>query len=91
MKSLLKQILNEKDLAQRSFVKLKEGSGLGADFDKAQRAYDARMPDEDEPEIECPECGGPGKITKSSTKGKYYSWEAECPDCHHKWGDDNFQ
>jgi hypothetical protein len=66
-----------------------EASGLGADFDRAQRAYDNQMPKE-EPEIECPECGGNGFIKDKGHKGSAYWWSAECQDCGHQWGDDNF-
>ena len=66
-----------------------EASGLGADFDRAQRQYDAQMPKE-EPEIECPECGGNGFIKDKGHKGSTYWWSAECQDCGHQWGDDNF-
>ena len=66
-----------------------EDSGLGADFDRAQRAYDNQMPKE-EPEIECPECGGTGFIKDKGHRGRAYWWSAECQDCGHQWGDDNF-
>ena len=86
LKSLLKDILNEK-----SFSKLREDSGLGANFNKVQQAHDSQMPPEDEPEIKCPECGeSTGHITKNYKQGKYYSWEAKCDVCGHTWNDDNF-
>ncbi len=78
-KSQLKQLIKEV---------VKEVSGLGADFEKAQRAYDAQTPHE-EPEIECPKCGGEGYFTDKWKKGSHYSWNAKCAKCDHEWGDDN--
>jgi DNA-directed RNA polymerase subunit RPC12/RpoP len=69
--------------------RVKEASGLGADFDRAQAAYDNQMPKE-EPEIECPECGGNGFIKDKGHRGSCYWWSATCQDCGHEWGDDNF-
>jgi predicted RNA-binding Zn-ribbon protein involved in translation (DUF1610 family) len=62
--------------------------GLGADFDRAQRSYDAQMPNE-EPEIECPKCGESGHLINKWKKGNHYSWNAKCDNCGHEWGDDN--
>ena len=69
--------------------RVKEASGLGANFDRAQAAYDNQMPKE-EPEIECPECGGNGFIKDKGHRGSAYWWSATCQDCGHEWGDDNF-
>lgn len=90
LKSLIKERINEIGVMRRSFPKMGENSDLGANFNKSQRAYDARMPDNDDSSIECPECGGDAEITKSSKSGKYYSYDAECFQCGHKWGSDNF-
>lgn len=66
-----------------------EASGLGADFDRAQRAYDNQMPPEPDG-LQCPECGEEGGYyTERSKRGRYYLWSAECPDCGATWGDDN--
>lgn len=92
LKSLIKERVNEIGIMRRSFPKLEEDSGLGADFDRAQQSYDAQMPPEDEPEMECPTCSSDsGKITKKYKSGKYYSWEAKCDSCGYEWGNDNFQ
>ena len=89
MKSLLKQSVDEIGVMRRSFPKM-EASGLGPDFDRAQRAYDAQIPPEDDPGMDCPKCGGnSGKILKSYKSGKFYSWEAKCDSCGHKWSDEN--
>lgn len=70
---------------------LKEASGLGRDFDRAQRAYDAQMPPEEYPMIACPKCGEEevAHITKKGSKGSSWWWEAVCSKCGHKFGDDN--
>jgi len=70
--------------------RVKEASGLGANFDKAQTRYDAQMPQETPPEIECPQCGKMGYIKTKGSKGSSWWWKAECPNCKHKWEDDNF-
>ena len=81
LKSLIKEIARE----------VTEDSGLGADFDRAQQSHDAQMPPDEDPEMECPKCGGSsGKITKNYRSGKYYSWDAKCDSCGHIWGNDNF-
>jgi len=68
---------------------MKESSGLGADFDRAQRQYDTQQPPEGDG-LECPECGGTnGYYTQKERSGRYFVWTAECPDCHAQWGDDN--
>ena len=66
-----------------------EASGLGADFDRAQTRYDAEMPPEDQPEIECPECGNPGYFTQQWKKGSSYQWSAKCGKCGNTWSDGN--
>lgn len=65
-------------------------SGLGPDFDRAQRQYDNQLPHE-EPEIECPDCGGPAHYTEQWKKGRYYMWSAQCDneECGNTFGDDN--
>jgi predicted RNA-binding Zn-ribbon protein involved in translation (DUF1610 family) len=94
MKSLLKEKIDEISIMRRSFPKL-EASGLGSNFDDAQAHADKTffkdLPSDDEPEMECPKCGGSsGKVTKNYRSGKSYSWEAKCDSCGHKWGDDSF-
>jgi DNA-directed RNA polymerase subunit M/transcription elongation factor TFIIS len=70
--------------------KLQEASGLGADFDRAQRAYDAQMPPESD-DLQCPQCGGEsGFYTDKGHRRGAHWYSAECPDCGHTWGDDNF-
>ena len=69
--------------------RVKEASGLGADFDRAQRQYDNQMPPEDDPEVQCPDCGGAGHFTQQWKKGRYYQWSAKCDQCGNTWGDDN--
>lgn len=69
---------------------MKEASGLGPDFDRAQRAYDNRMPPESD-DLECPQCGGEnGYYTEKGRRSGAFWWSAACPDCGHTWGDDNF-
>lgn len=66
-----------------------EASGLGANFDRAQRAYDNQTPPEPDG-LQCPECGEEGGYyTERQKKGRFYMWSAECPDCGNTWGDDN--
>lgn len=67
-----------------------EASGLGPDFDRAQRAYDRQMPPESD-DLECPQCGGEsGYYTEKGHRAGAHWYSAECPDCGHTWGDDNF-
>ena len=70
---------------------LKEmASGLGPRFDRAQKQYDAQMPPESD-DLECPNCGGEsGFYTDKGNRAGAFWWNAECPDCGHQWGDDNF-
>lgn len=95
MKSLLQEAVNEISIMRRSFPKMNEDSGLGADFDRAQSHADNTFfkdlpTDEDEPEMKCPECGSnSGKMLKNYKSGKFYSWEAKCDSCGHKWSDEN--
>lgn len=66
-----------------------ENQGLGSDFDRAQRQYDTQLPPKGDG-LECPECGGTnGYYTQKERSGRYFVWNAECPDCHAQWGDDN--
>lgn len=69
---------------------VKEASGLGPDFDRAQRAYDRQMPPESD-DLECPQCGGEsGYYTEKGHRAGAHWWNATCPDCGYQWGDDNF-
>lgn len=69
---------------------IQEASGLGADFDRAQRQYDNQMPPE-ENGLTCPSCGGErGYYTDKGNRSGAFWWNAECPECGHQWGDDNF-
>lgn len=72
--------------------RVKEVSGLGANFDKAQARYDAQLPDEDDVLINCEKCGEAeaARITKKGSKGSYWWWEAVCTKCGQKFGNDNF-
>jgi len=63
----------------------------GANFDRAQRQYDSQRPPEGDG-LKCPECGGMnGYYTQTERSGRYFVWNAECPDCHAQWGDDNLE
>ena len=73
--------------------RVKEASGLGANFDAAQRRYDAQVPEEDDDVmIDCEKCGGQeaARITKKGSKGSSWWWEAVCTKCGEKFGNDNF-
>ena len=68
---------------------VQEASGLGPDFDRAQHQYDNQSPPEGDG-LECPECGGTnGYYTQRERSGRFFVWNAECPDCNAQWGDDN--
>lgn len=69
---------------------LKESSGLGPDFDRAQQSYDKQLPPEND-NLMCPNCGGiNGYYTEKGGRHGAYWWNAECPECGESWGDDNF-
>jgi predicted RNA-binding Zn-ribbon protein involved in translation (DUF1610 family) len=79
---------------ERSYEKrfpTRESQGLGSKFDAAQRAYDARMPEEEPSERECEKCGEEAVVTtKAGRKGNAWWWEGVCKNCGHKMSDDNF-
>lgn len=67
---------------------LQEGAS-DASFSRAQRQYDSQLPPTSEG-LECPECHrSNGFYTQREKRGRFYSWSAECPDCHAQWSDDN--
>lgn len=72
--------------------RVKEASGLGADFDRAATRYDAQMPDDDDVMINCEKCGEEeaARITKKGSKGSSWWWEAVCTKCGQTFGNDNF-
>jgi DNA-directed RNA polymerase subunit M/transcription elongation factor TFIIS len=74
----------------KGFHIVKEASGLGPDFDRAQRAYDRQMPPESD-DLQCPQCGEEnGYYTERGHRAGAHWYSAECPDCGYTWGDDNF-
>ena len=59
--------------------------GLGANFDAAQRAYDAQMPEDDDDPCaeECPTCDGEGIVKTDKPASDYPDGNntETCPDC----------
>ena len=53
---------------------------LQRSFDRAQRAYDNMMPDEDE-SVECPDCEGTGMIAESNCCGSKILEPDICAHC----------
>lgn len=70
--------------------KIDEASGLGRDFDRAQRAYDAQSPPEDAPGVECDKCGEEADVVDQGRRGGYWWWKAKCSHCGHNMSGDNF-
>jgi predicted RNA-binding Zn-ribbon protein involved in translation (DUF1610 family) len=64
--------------------------GLGANFDKAQQAYDAQMPPEEPGGPECPKCGGEISITDKGRRQEYWWVRGKCQKCGYKHENDNF-
>lgn len=67
----------------------------GAQFDRAQRAYDNQGPDDDWPEgYEHEECEHEPKgmmhFTSYRRTRRYLQWEAKCDKCKQKQSGDNF-
>ena len=80
---------NEAKLVARNATLFKKLLVLDQIFDRAQRAYDNQSAPEGDG-LECPECGGTnGFYTQKERNGRFFIWNAECPDCHAQWGDDN--
>jgi hypothetical protein len=69
---------------------INEASGLGGNFDKAQRAYDNMSPPEDPPTVACDECGEDADVVDQGSRSGHWWWKAVCPHCGHKMEADNF-